>query len=214
MKTEIKALPLSFALSFLALLGACSSVNSTPNSEVPNGDNSVILEDTGEGVESVEDLSSDNITGDATTETETLDGDSAEVEPIDGMSEDSAEIEPIDGMSEDSAEVEPIDGMSEDSAEVEPIDGMSEDSAEVEPIDGMSEDSAVDSETIDGDSAEVEPIDGMSEDSAVDSETIDGETAEETDPTEIILPEGDSAEVETDSEAAETVIPETEPQQY
>ena len=190
MKTEIKALPLSFALSFLALLGACSSVNSTPNSEVPNGDNSVILEDTGEGVESVEDLSSDNITGDATTETETLDGDSAEVEPIDGMSEDSAEIEPIDGMSEDSAEVEPIDGMSEDSAEVEPIDGMSEDSAEVEPIDGMSEDSAV------------------------DSETIDGETAEETDPTEIILPEGDSAEVETDSEAAETVIPETEPQQY
>ena len=200
MKTEIKALPLSFALSFLALLGACSSVNSTPNSEVPNGDNSVILEDTGEGVESVEDLSSDNITGDATTETETLDGDSAEVEPIDGMSEDSAEIEPIDGMSEDSAEVEPIDGMSEDSAEVEPIDGMSEDSAEVEPIDGMSEDSA-----------EVEPIDGMSEDSAVDSETIDGETAEETDPTEIILPEGDSAEVETDSEAAEGVT-ETQPE--
>ena len=36
------------------------------------------------------------------------------------------------------------------------------------------------------------------------------ESAEEVNPTEIILPESDSAEVETDSEAAENLTPELE----
>lgn len=138
MKTDIKALPLSLALSFLALLGACSSVNSTPNSEVPSGDSSVILEDGQEGVESVEDLAPEDVTGEATTE--------------------DSELE----------------------------------------------------------TAEFETTDEMEEPAAIDGDMTEDETAEEVDPTEIILPEGDSAEVETDEEAADNVIPdvniETQPE--
>jgi hypothetical protein len=111
MKTGIKALSLSLALSSLALLGACSSVNSTPDSELPTGENSVILENAEEkGTEAVEGLSPDATTGEAT--------------------------------------------------------------------------------------------DGITEGTATETEATDTETAEEVDPTEIMLPEGDSAEVETDSEAS------------
>lgn len=154
MKTEMKALPISLALSFLALLGACSSVSSTPNSELPTGENSVILDNAEQGAEAVDDLSSDP----TATETETT------------------------------------DGMTEEAA------------TETETTDGMTEEAATETET----------TDGMTEDTATETESIDTETAEETNPTEIMLPEGDSAEVETDSEAAETLpetIPQTEPGQ-
>jgi cytoskeletal protein RodZ len=139
MKTEIKALPLSLALSFLTLLGACSSVNSAPNSDLPTDENSVILENAEEkGAEAVEGLSPDSTTGEAT------------------------------------------DDMTEDTA------------------------------------TETEATDDMTEDTATETEATDTETAEEVNPTEIILPEGDSAEVETDSEAAEGLpeaLPETQPEQ-
>ncbi|NJQ98738.1 MAG: hypothetical protein HC784_16605, partial [Hydrococcus sp. CSU_1_8] len=126
MKTDIKALPLSLALSFLAFLGACSSVNSTPDTDVPTSDNSVILENTEEGQEVIEGLSPEAVTEET---------------------------------------------------------------------------------------AEMETTDGMTEDSAVDTEATDIESAEEINPTEIILPESDSAEVETDSEAAENLVPEAQPEQ-
>ena len=114
MKTNLKALPLSVALSFAALLGACSSVNSTPDAQIPGaGSDSVILEDVQEGIEAVEDATSDITTEETVVETETIEVESAE------------EIE--------------------------------------------------------------------------------------IDPTEIILPEGDSAEVETDSEAAENLVPDAAP---
>ena len=55
----------------------------------------------------------------------------------------------------------------------------------------------------------------VEEDSAIDTEVIEEETAEEADPNEVILPEGDSADVETetDPEAAEILVPETETQE-
>jgi hypothetical protein len=153
MKTEIKALPLSLALSFLTLLGACSSVNSAPNSDLPTDENSVILENAEEkGAEAVEGLSPDSTTGEAT----------------DDMTEDTA------------TETEATDDMTEDTA------------------------------------TETEATDDMTEDTATETEATDTETAEEVNPTEIILPEGDSAEVETDSEAAEGLpeaLPETQPEQ-
>jgi hypothetical protein len=171
MKTGIKALPLSLALSFLALLGACSSVNSTPDSELPTGENSVILENAEEkGAEAVEGLSPDATTGEAT----------------DGITEDTA------------TETETTDGITEDTA------------TETEATDGITEDTAT----------ETEATDGITEDTATETEATDTETAEEINPTdnptEIMLPEGDSAEVETDSEAAEglpEMLPETQPEQ-
>ena len=156
MKTEIKALPLSLALSFLALLGACSSVNSTPNSELPSGDNSVILEGTESEPETVEDLTSDSLDGEATSET------------------------------------------------------LETESAEMETPEGLEEDSAFDTEMTETESAEMETPEGLEEDSAIDTEMTETESAEEVNPTEIILPESDSAEVETDSEAAENLTPELE----
>ena len=174
MKTDIKALPLSVALSFLALLGACASVNSTPDAQIPGADsNSVILESAQEGIETVEDTTSEILGDDTAIETETTDA--IEVE--------SAEVETPDAVEIESAETEATDVIEVESAETEAPDALEVESAEIE----------------------------IEEDTAIDTDAIEVESAEEINPTEIILPEGDTAEVETESEAAEIPVIEAAP---
>ena len=192
MKNNIKALPLSLALSFLALMGACSSVNSTPNSEVPGESNSVILEGSEDTTEAVEDLSPE------------LDESAIDTDATEGV--DSAEVDAVDGLEDETA----IDSeVTEDgeSAELNPLDNLREDT-----VDSLEDETAIDTEvTEDGETAEVEGFDGEGE-SAIDTDaTDDVESAEGDDVPEIILPESDSAEVETDSESAENnLVPEIE----
>ena len=188
MKTDIKALPLSVALGFLALLGACASVNSTPDAQIPGADsNSVILESAQEGIETAEDTTSEILDDDTAIETETT---------------DAIEVE--------SAEVETPDAVEIEAAETEAPDALEVESAEVETPDALIEDTAVETEATDAievESAEIE----IEEDTAIDTDAIEVESAEEINPTEIILPEGDTAEVETESEAAEIPVIEAAP---
>ncbi len=200
MKTDIKALPLSVALSFLALLGACASVNSTPDAQIPGADsNSVILESAQEGIETVEDTTSEILGDDTAIETETTDAievESAEVETPDAVEIESAETEAPDALEVESAEVETPDAVEIESAETEATDVIEVESAETEAPDAL-----------EVESAEIE----IEEDTAIDTDAIEVESAEEINPTEIILPEGDTAEVETESEAAEIPVIEAAP---
>ena len=123
MKTEIKALPLSLTLSLLALIGACSSVNSTPRTDVPSEENSVIIE----GAESEDKASEDILAEDMTEEPETMGEMTEEPETMDGMTE---EPETMDGMTEETETTDEMmlpEGDTEElGTEVEPEEGVYE----------------------------------------------------------------------------------------